>query len=564
MKNFCLIVLMLALTFLGNLQVVKSQDIILDDSDDYFEILTPTPKVKLDGVEQISWLMFDDDQTEIPYSVRLFDYDTCRTTYYGNLTNDLSGNSSKTIPNTLNWNSTFTQTINPLPDGRYCLQICAAFENGDAPYSACNVRKIRIYNNNSLPQIRSIPENFVLEEGQRFSYQIVATDPDGDSLQYRFVQTANFLSLNPQTGQISSAPLRANGFESLVYEITIAVDDQKSGEVRQTFQLTILGPKKEKPHVDNKTPQSPDQDGVDQEDPFEAEIISPTENSVFSDSRNRIEWNTNNPNYIESIQLRYTQNLEEYTNIINLDGEATSYEWDVSNLEDGFYYIDIIFELEQGDNVVLLSDSFEIANQPASGETGIVQIINVSPANQSEIDISDEIEISGEFVPPSNQEIDEDSFILRLNDSEIESCSVDLEGFICNVENINSGVNTLNIEVKTQEESAGLYEGSFVVIDENETIDSPGENDGETEFAIFGRTITISGILLIGLITFIAFLVIAIPLVLISMFKNRDSNSNLEDSTVANTTDANINYYYPTNSSSATNSNTYYEPPSQS
>src|SRR5690606_26370545 len=130
-----------------------------------------------------------------------------------------------------------------LPDGNYCLKICAALKNNESSYSACNSRVVKIVNHNKLPTISSNPTNLTIRESDSWQYQVTAFDPDNDPLTYSLVYGTNFLSINPQTGLIktnNNSKALPSGISKANYTIRVAVNDGISGAVTQEFILSII------------------------------------------------------------------------------------------------------------------------------------------------------------------------------------------------------------------------------------------------------------------------------------------------------------------------------------
>jgi len=237
-----LLVLLIALVSLSIFapQIYADQ---LADSNDIFYVNTPTPNQKVAGTVNVSWRMYDNNQSIIPYSVKLFDGATCKTTFYGNINANGSGLSSQTQDNTISWNTKTTQSNSNIQDGNYCLQICGAFKQGTSPYSACNLRIVSIINDNKGPVINSSPSNLTIHESDSWQYQLQAVDQGGRPLHYYFISGTNFLSINSQTGLIqtnSNSKALAPGVTRADYNIIVAADDSLYYPATQQFTLSII------------------------------------------------------------------------------------------------------------------------------------------------------------------------------------------------------------------------------------------------------------------------------------------------------------------------------------
>ncbi|MEM9214706.1 MAG: putative Ig domain-containing protein [Cyanobacteria bacterium P01_F01_bin.150] len=95
---------------------------------------------------------------------------------------------------------------------------------------------------NQAPTIISSPSTTELNANQFFTYNVDATDPDGDVLSYYITDGPRGLKIDPNTGEINWSPTdRQVG----VSEVTIAVLDGKGKQATQQFDITV-----------NETPQN--------------------------------------------------------------------------------------------------------------------------------------------------------------------------------------------------------------------------------------------------------------------------------------------------------------------
>jgi len=77
----------------------------------------------------------------------------------------------------------------------------------------------------------------IAKEDSLYSYQLVANDPDGDTLRYSLVSSPTSLSINSSTGLIQGTPRRANiGDTTVVAQVT----DGKGGNATQWYRLYVL------------------------------------------------------------------------------------------------------------------------------------------------------------------------------------------------------------------------------------------------------------------------------------------------------------------------------------
>ena len=85
---------------------------------------------------------------------------------------------------------------------------------------------------NSAPVIESDPIT-TAKEGAVYTYDVEATDPNGDVLTYSLTTSPNGMAINSATGVISWTPTTAGNFE-----VTVEVSDEKKSET-QSFIIVV-------------------------------------------------------------------------------------------------------------------------------------------------------------------------------------------------------------------------------------------------------------------------------------------------------------------------------------
>jgi len=104
---------------------------------------------------------------------------------------------------------------------------------------------------NSPPTITSTPVTQV-NESTLYNYQVIAVDPDGDSLTYALTANPTWLSINPSTGLISgTAP---NVTQDTNYAVGLSVSDSVNAPVTQSYVLTVSNVPVIIPHGNNTAP----------------------------------------------------------------------------------------------------------------------------------------------------------------------------------------------------------------------------------------------------------------------------------------------------------------------
>jgi len=92
-----------------------------------------------------------------------------------------------------------------------------------------------IYGFNYAPVITSLPDTVAIPDSL-YKYQVMASDRDADTLVYRLITEATFLSIDSTSGLIQGTPELA---DAGYHEITIEVEDGKGGLAEQNYVLNV-------------------------------------------------------------------------------------------------------------------------------------------------------------------------------------------------------------------------------------------------------------------------------------------------------------------------------------
>jgi hypothetical protein len=259
----------------------------LADPNDQFNVEFPRPNERITGNYNVIWKMYDDDAATIPYSIDLFDTDSCSNIRYATIASG-NGTSSNLQNNSYQWNST------QVSDGEYCFRVCISPLNGENRYSACNARKVFVVNSNSAPMFTSFPNNTTINEGQNYNFDVNASDPDGDNLTYRLIAAPSFLKINSGNGNISTSatPTVPTGNTQVSYKVIIGVDDGLNATTQREFILTVKkeeaveptpsptpGDDPAQPPIDDDEPRDDEPQDDDPDSPIDIIIEFPEENS---------------------------------------------------------------------------------------------------------------------------------------------------------------------------------------------------------------------------------------------------------------------------------------------
>jgi choice-of-anchor A domain-containing protein/RHS repeat-associated protein len=109
---------------------------------------------------------------------------------------------------------------------------------------------------NRPPQITSTPST-TADPGVAYSYDVEATDPDGDSLSYALIAAPPTMSIDGATGLIGWTPTVAH---SGSHTIRLRVSDGRGGEATQTYTLVVAPPPPNRaPEIVSTAPASVDE-----------------------------------------------------------------------------------------------------------------------------------------------------------------------------------------------------------------------------------------------------------------------------------------------------------------
>ncbi len=563
MRKFISLAVLFVLFFGTSFSYLKAANEIAD-TDDLFQVQTPSPKQKVKGALVVKWLMYDDEQGSIPFTANIYDTTTCSDVNYGSITSNSNGTSSKITSNTIVWDSTATQTTAPLNDGEYCLKICAAMKVDGIDYSVCNGRPILLINNNSLPNFTNFPSNVTLTEGQNWEFQLNASDPDGDSLTYRLVTAPTFLGIDAATGRLylKSLPTLANNIAQEEYTVVVAVDDGLSGAVTRSFKLTIVNDVA--PTVTPTTGNNVNQNNYGSNQSSNIIIYFPEENSVLKGTENKLKWKVTDVDGVEKILLSYSSNGIDWIEFANLRGDKTEYNWDVTSVPEGTYYLQVTVVDTKNSIVTHKSPRFSVLNNLTEEELSSPLIINVEPSEGKTQEIVNEIK--GNLVPSNGAKIDPKTFKLLLDGKDITAdCNVDDLSFSCPIsENLNKGKHSIQIEIKDSNDKKAEHTSSFNIGNPSEVI---VDNNKVT---IAGREFSKSTLLVLTLLCCTLSILVLVPWILYSMWRRDDGSDDYyhdstttETVTTAPTYDPNAYNYYPQTTPEVT-TNYYYPDPTQS
>lgn len=387
---------------------------------------TPIEGANVSGSVEIKWNMRDSNQNSdnIPLLVDIFSK-SCPNNgeYYGNILNSHKNVTRTGDEFTYLWNTRDAiQNKTGTPDGEYCLRVCAVFvQNGSNYYGLCDKHTITVSNtSNQSPKISSTPSNLNIKVGDKYSYQVIATDPEGDNLQFSLQQSEPILEIDQSIGLITSPELKNIGN----FTVTIVVVDGKGGSDKQVFTLNVT---------------SGDSSST-------IKFTVPQKDEILNQDSVNIQWQISNSDNVESVKLSLSSDGENWQELTSLSPGDNHYKWDISKLTNGKYFLLLEAKLKTGENISTVSEPFTIAHQ-TSGES-IPLITELQPEDGSKItDLRPKI--SAKYTPSDGATIDPSDVSIQLNSSALTNCQKTNSDISCDLQqDLSSGKNKLTIQVK--------------------------------------------------------------------------------------------------------------------
>ncbi|BCX13912.1 MAG: hypothetical protein KatS3mg085_444 [Candidatus Dojkabacteria bacterium] len=532
----------------------------LADVNDVFKVIEPAPNKKLKGEVNVSWIMYDDDNENIPFVAEILDSQNC-TQNFGSITSASTGQSSQTDPYTVTWNTNSTLTNN-LNDGDYCLRICLQLQNENY-YSVCNSRIVTITNQNELPTFTKFPNDLILNENEQFTFKLEGFDADGDTISFRIKQAPSFVTLNGSNLKIQT-PTISQG--ELTYTVIISIDDGLSGEVEQQFKLTVknldtqvsesLGSNQSQNNSNSNQPNEEQDNGESmKEAEISLEFLSPKSDQIIENNLLEIVWEISPDSQTKSQILEYSSNLETFFQIAELENNERKFSWDVSSLSEGVYYLRIKVQFDNGIAISKVSPKF-VVNQNET-ITSIPLILNVKPEIDSTV--TEVKTIEGKLVPSQNSSIDEKSLRVYFDGKDIsENCEVIESEFRCIITTdlAKEGLHNVKVEIGDTSGAANSFDWQFRV-DPTPLEREESQNKHES-LILFNREINPNSIFIVLLICFSSLVLLFVPWFLYALWR-RDTDELEEE--IKTTESEIITEQYQIPATDTTITTNYYTPP---
>ncbi len=486
---------------------ISAQNII--DPADIVTISSPRPNSFVRDNTEVVFTVFDNDRQTVPAVISILDA-SCVNPLRTLLDSNVQSSQATQVKG---WNtrSAFSDGA-ALPDGQYCLRICAELQLGASPYLGCNSRLFSIRNTtNAIPQITSTPVT-VVQVGQTYRYEVIAIDADRDPITIQVTSKPDFLNFSGNVLQ-GTATTAGN------FPIIIKVTDEYGASSFQQYTLTVRAPAS----TDPTDPTEPTPDPILQ--PV-ITIISPNSTTAVIQGKNRIEWSVSDPSRIQELIVEYRAvSSEEWQLILranknNQQGIPSLFEWDTTNISPGNYILRVTAVLEDGSRVEALSDEFVIESPDDIPGEQQITIYGLVPANGARVEsrrpeiklniaaLELDLTIKNIVMTVAGNDITGQCALEQINESEYT--------FICTLlTDLEFGENDVDFRVINDEGDEITRRSWFFVISE------PVVDDGSINF--FGLQIPAQFANIFLVIFCLLLLLLIIPLILLTIWRRRRS-----------------------------------------
>ena len=388
--------------------------------------------------------------------------------------------------------------------------------------TACSGESLTVITQNSAPQITSQEKNVDLELGTEFEYTITAEDADKDIINYTY-------SFTP----------RADWLKKVV------IEDGSDGTVKIKLQGTPDKPASYLAHIFVHDGYGNHLESVSwiinvsqgENDIPIIKVLNPSEETSANAGENiYTKWLASDLNQIVKYQIYISKDPADADTWEPID-ENISYklrEYDVntSGLSGGIYHLIIRAVDNQNPAGIGFAVSPKITIEGKGEEPGdeVIlakpQIINVTPNNSSEVENTKPI-IRATLIAGEEATVVEESISFHMNDTEISEgirlnkISEREFTFIYQPENdLNSGVQKINLSFKDSKENTAEKEWTFTIIDT-----TPEENDTDI-IKIFGIELNKKTALILGAGIAVVLLAILIPVIIYNMWSKKSPASD--------------------------------------
>ncbi|MCD4811119.1 hypothetical protein K8R14_00725 [bacterium] len=393
-----------------------------------------------------------------------------------------------------------------------------------SPY---DVKGIRVVANNSAPEFTSSPIDSIpsqdINTDTTYEYTMTATDPEGDMINYVFSFTPNedwmkYTVINDGSNGNLKIQFKGSTSEPASYLANVFIHDGYSKHLRSQSWIVSVNP------AENDVPQ--------------VTILSPWEALTIAQGKTlTIKWAASDQNAITHYELYLAKSLQDESKWQSIDKNIAynieEYSIDTKNISGGIYKA-IIKATDNQDPVLtgqgisqtinIVGEEFDIPDDSVTLPEP--QIINVSPTSEDNI-TNTLVTIRASLLSSQDTTINEDSILIKVDNKDVTSQ--------IKFNKISDSEYTLIFQTEN-EFSTGLHKVEISFTDsenleanKNWTFTIEGEETDPDKFYFFGYGITKSIVYVVGGGLLLLFLALAIPLILVRVWKDDESTSEIDD-----------------------------------
>ncbi len=450
----------------------------LSNGNDQVTLQNPASNQIVTGQIQVSWFMKDPEQSDIEYQLDMFTK-ACPENgdFFGIIANGSRQTPSGGNVFTDSWNTSGPiKNKSSIADGEYCVRICPIFRRlPNDFYSFCDKHTVVIGNTNRPPKITSNPQKTQINKGESYTYQVKATDPDGDPLSYKLELAPSFLQIN-SSGLISS---KGNVGTAGSFQVKVTVNDGKGMRDSQSFTLKVIDTQ---PTV---TPTPKPTVTTTVVPAVKVEFVVPVASTVFDKTNSTIKWKITGAQGIKSIVLTYSTDSTTFLDLDKPDPAATEYKWDISKISQAKYILKIVVTDNAGKTYDQVSPIFQLNSDFVAPQEEIPLISDLSPAEDAKIsELRPSISVT--IKPATGTTISKDKISAQLDAQALTKCDYTDTSFKCTLDaDLASGRHSVLINAEDSKGKKAVREWQFQI------LEPANGNNGSTGDVVnlFGRNI---------------------------------------------------------------------------
>ncbi len=431
-------------------------------------------------------------------------------------------NESSEIAETFEFTPTTSKSyeiIGTLSEGSYT-SACVI----SSPY---DVKGVRVVASNSAPEFTSTPIDSTpsqdIDTDIAYEYTLTATDPEGDMINYVFSFTPNedwmkYTVINDGSNGNLKIQFKGSTSQPASYLANVFIHDGYSKHLRSQSWIVSVNP------AENDVPR--------------VTILSPWEALSVTQGKNlTVKWAASDQNAITHYELYLAQSLQDETKWQSIDKDIAynieEYTLNTENISGGIYQA--IIKAPDNQDPVLIGQGIsppitiigkEIDTPDDSVTLPEPQIINISPTSEDSI-TNALVTIRASLLSSQDSQIDEDSILFKIDNKDLTS----------NIKFNKISDSEYTLILQTEEEfDIGLNKEEISFTDSEDlqsskswTFTIEGKQTDPDKFYFFDYGITKSIVYVVGGGLLLIILALAIPLILVQVWKDDEETSGTDD-----------------------------------